>query len=141
MTHEIVLMSIHSKYGQSILNGEKLIEFRKTKLHLNAKHILIYETSPVKMITGVFIIKEQIIENPIKLWNAYGDVGSISKEDFLNYYKNNTKAVGIRISKAEKFKTPLLLQDFSIIRPPQSFLYLKDVALNKALTLLKDLKL
>jgi predicted transcriptional regulator len=54
----IALLSIHPKYAHSILNGDKLVEFRKTKFKKPVKYCLIYSTSPDQKIIGFFEIKK-----------------------------------------------------------------------------------
>ncbi len=123
----IALLSIHPKYAHSILNGEKRVEFRKTKFKKPVKFCLIYSTSPEQKIIGFFEIKEIEEDSPKKLWDKYGDVGQIDRPDFMEYYENSSSGVAIVISKAwrlnETVDSSTFKQNFSI---PQSFMYLND---------------
>lgn len=54
------ILAIHHVYATAIYSGKKTFEVRKTRI--NASTIYLYETAPVKLITGVIEIGE-----PIKL--------------------------------------------------------------------------
>jgi len=139
----IALLSIHPKYAHSILNGDKLVEFRKTKFKKPVKYCLIYSTSPDQKIIGFFEIKKIEENSPSNLWEKYGDVGQIEKHDFLEYYQNSSLGVAIVINKAwklqETFNSNTFKKDFYI---PQSFMYLNDKFYQKfKFTILRHLAL
>lgn len=48
------ILAIHHVYADAIYNGVKTFEVRKTRI--NASTIYLYETSPIKLITGVIKI-------------------------------------------------------------------------------------
>ena len=55
------LFSIKEKYSNRIYSKEKLVEFRRQNVNVEKNEFcLIYTSSPVKKITGYFIVKEKI---------------------------------------------------------------------------------
>ena len=57
---KVAILAIHHVYAKAIYDGLKTFEVRKNRIH--ASKIYLYETSPIKLITGMIEIGE-----PIKL--------------------------------------------------------------------------
>lgn len=128
---EIALLSIHPKYAHAILNGEKLVEFRKTKFQKPVQFCVMYSTLPEKKIIGFFKVDTIEEGSPEKLWKKYGSVGKISEQDYLNYYKNNLNGVAISISGAWELKESYNMETFrDNYTAPQSFMYLNEAFYN-----------
>jgi predicted transcriptional regulator len=125
-------MAIQPAYAQAILDGSKLVEFRKRPLAADVDTVLIYESAPTKRIVGQFTIDRTELASPRGLWRSYGPVGSIAQSDFLKYYGNSERAVGLVIGRVERYKQPVSLAQLSA-RPavPQSFTYLPASALTE----------
>ncbi len=123
-----VILSIKPHYAHSILSGKKKVEFRKAKFKSEVKKIYIYSSAPDQRIIGYFLVKEILSDKPANLWNKYNEVGSISKEDFFEYYSDKEIGYSILIDKVFKFKNPIdpktLFENFT---PPQSFCYCADI--------------
>ena len=64
MTKDVIL-SIHPKWAQKIYSGEKTIEWRKTypKHAHRYCRVYLYETAPVKAVTGYFHFGETFVMN------------------------------------------------------------------------------
>ncbi|NHA67728.1 hypothetical protein [Phycicoccus flavus] len=126
-------MAIQPAYAQAILDGRKLVEFRKRRLAKDIDTVLIYESAPTQRIVGNFTIERTELATPWALWKSFGSVGCIARSDYLNYYGNSERAVGLVISHAERYRQPVALAELSV-RPavPQSFLYLPASALSEA---------
>jgi len=120
-----VILSIKPKYVESIMNGEKLYEFRKSMFRReNVDRAYIYATSPIKKVVGVFIIGGIIEEHPNRLWEECGNYSGLTEFEFFRYFNGKNKGVAIEIKELEKFNEPLELTDiFPNIVPPQSFCY------------------
>ncbi|MGL5823705.1 MAG: hypothetical protein ACRCYU_02530 [Nocardioides sp.] len=123
-------MAIQPTYAQAILEGSKLVEFRKRRLAADVDTVLIYESAPTKRIVGHFTIERTELATPRGLWKSFGSVGSIAQVDYLAYYGDSERAVGLVISKVERYQNPIALAELSD-RPavPQSFSYLPASAL------------
>ena len=96
---DLLIISVKPKYAEKILRGEKTIELRKCAPKKVGKddYILIYVTAPVKELWGIYKIEKIIKEKPDTFWENFGEKTGISKQEFNNYYKENTSAFGIQL--------------------------------------------
>lgn len=121
-----VILSIKPIYANSILNGEKKVEFRKKIFKKEVERIYIYSSMPQKMIVGYFTFKEIDEDSPKKLWEKYKNVGGISECDFFEYFKGHRKGYSIQIDNVVRFEKEIdpidFIENFSA---PQSYVYLK----------------
>jgi predicted transcriptional regulator len=123
------LLAIQPKYSDAIFAGKKYVEFRKRGFKQPVKLIVVYTSSPIKKIIGYFTIERIVQKNPKALWQEFGGVGSISEQDYFNYFRGKTKAFGIVIKKVETFKKPISLKRLGRnVVPPQSFRYITQTA-------------
>lgn len=129
----VALFSIHPHYASAILDGSKQVEFRRQGLPVDVTHVVIYATSPVQQVVGMFEVAGVDKMSPSQAWKQYGRVGGIAKSAFERYYVNADHAFAIRVRNAQTFATPFLLADLDQnLRPPQSFMYLRDDVLDRA---------
>ena len=117
-------MSIWPEYAEQILAGVKTVEFRKKPI--KADKVLIYATSPVKKVVGKFTIVEQVVSSPEELWRQYGQYGGIDEKDFFTYYSATDSGAALLIGDVVRFPQSLNLASCGLLRPPQSFQYLRD---------------
>jgi len=124
-TTDVALMSINPQYVRAIMEGQKLVEFRKKKFSKNIHYVLVYETAPRKSVVGYFTVNKIDIGTPQDLWERHASIGKISKDDYFAYYKNSDIAIGILFTRFIAFKKYLNIQKFNI-KPPQSFQYVNE---------------
>jgi predicted transcriptional regulator len=123
-----VLLSIKPKYANAILDGEKLVEFRKLAFKKEIERVYIYSSAPEQRIIGYFIIDDIISDTPKKLWRLFSDVGSINKEDFFEYFANKEIGYSIKIKSVTKFhKSKDPKEIFKNFVPPQSYMYCEKI--------------
>ena len=119
------LFSIKQKYSDRIYSKEKLVEFRRQNVNVNKDEFcLIYTSSPVKKITGYFIVKEKIRTSIKELWELTKEVAGISYKEFKEYFKGCKLGTAIVFKKIQKFTRALGLNDLrkkGNFRPPQSY--------------------
>lgn len=119
-----MLLSIKPQYVKKILEGEKKYEFRKSKPQKAVNQIIIYASSPQKMVVGEATI-EEIIEGPPKeIWEIAKSASGITKKDFLAYYKGKEKAFAYKLKNVMIYNHPKNLSFYGISQAPQSFVYL-----------------
>lgn len=125
------LFSIKEKYSNRIYLKEKLVEFRRQNVNVNKDEFcLIYTSSPVKKITGYFIVKKKIRTSINKLWELTKEVAGISYEEFKEYFKECKLGTAIVFKKIQQFTRTLGLDDLRKkvnFRPPQSYCNLNDL--------------
>lgn len=123
-----VLLSIKPKYANAILAGEKLVEFRKLTFKKEIERVYIYSSAPEQRITGYFTIREIISDTPEELWRKFSKVGSISEEDFFEYFADKEIGYSIRIKTVNKFRISKNPKDiFKNFVPPQSYMYCEEI--------------
>ena len=71
---DLVILSIKPEYSSQIIDGIKLVEFRKSIFNTNIKKVLIYSSSPSRKAIGLMIINGIDKDTPQNLWNAYKSV-------------------------------------------------------------------
>jgi predicted transcriptional regulator len=120
----VALMAIHPEYADAILDGRKVVEFRKRSPAPDINSVLIYATSPVQRIVGEFGIDRVVRGTPIEIWRTFGEGGSIARLDFDRYYQNSKTAVALVVRWARRLDSAVPL---SALTPtptvPQSFSY------------------
>ena len=122
-----VLISIYQEYADAILNGNKVIEFRKAMFPNHIIRVFLYSINPINKIIGHFDVKDVLRSSPRSLWNQYGKQGSIKYDDFLKYYGDADEACGILIKNVVRYKRPVDLKELDpTITVPQSFRYLNE---------------
>lgn len=118
-------MSIRPQFAEAILDGRKLVEFRKRRLAPDVTTVLIYTTMPTGMVTGMFEVSGYDVGSPTRIWELHKGHGGIARSGFRSYFHGSPTAVGIRVGRARRFAAPIRLHELSPgLRAPQSFIYL-----------------
>lgn len=122
-----VLLSIKPKYAKMIWEGKKTVEFRRN-LPYSAKmwdSALIYESRPVRMITGYV----DVIVNwgsPNIIWGAFGERGGIDRAEYDRYVEGCKSVFVLEIyNPPRRFENPIPLSWCSVGRAPQSWRYIQ----------------
>lgn len=126
----VALISIHPRFANAILDGTKLVEFRKIGFRRQLTHILIYATAPIQQVVGYAEVEAIDQRSPDSLWRRYRRVAGIEREAFFRYYRDRETGVALKVRRAKRLIEPLLLDDLHLgATPPQSFLYSTEAAL------------
>ena len=129
VSNNILLLSIKPQFAEKILIGEKTVELRKSfpnKIN-NGDYLLIYVTSPEKVVKGICVIDNIISKSPESLWNQVKDEIGITKSEYEAYYHDCRIAHGIVLKDVELFDKPIQLSElrriFPNFNPPQPYCY------------------
>lgn len=123
-----VLLSIKPKYANAILAGQKLVEFRKLTFKKEIERVYIYSSAPEQRIIGYFTIADIVSDTPEELWKQFSSVGSISEEDFFDYFADKEIGYSIKIKSVNKFRKSKNPKDiFKNFVPPQSYMYCEEI--------------
>lgn len=118
-----IVMSIHPKHAEAILNGTKTVEFRKTRPRKPFGMVIVYATAPVKRIVGQFEVSEIIAEPPKQFALLYPE----HAETIAKYLGTGNKIhYAWLIGKVERYKCPISLCEFDM-RAPQSWQYIESI--------------
>ena len=97
---QVVILSIHPRWVQLILSGEKTIELRRRGLparHLGGE-VVIYETRPTAALVATCKITEVIRCSPEDLWSQVGDASAVPRNLFDHYFDGCKIGFGLKIN-------------------------------------------
>lgn len=121
----IVLMSIHPKYADALLDGTKTVELRKSLLADDVSHIVIYATAPVQRVVGWVEAVRVEHDSPTAIWKRHRSRTGLRERDFRKYYRGHPRAVAIHVDSPRRLRSPLELSAVDTgLTPPQSWRYL-----------------
>ncbi len=119
-----ILISINPVHVENILNGTKKYEYRKVAAKQDISSIIIYETTPIKMIVAEVEIVDVLMLPCEELWEKTKDQSGISKEFFDKYFHNRKIAYAYKLGNVKVYDNPKTLMDYGIKTAPQSFMYI-----------------
>lgn len=120
-----VLLSIKPEFAEKIFDGSKQFEFRRTIFKEAVKTVLVYASSPTRLVIGEFEVEKILSDTPEKLWQQTREFAGIDEHYFYRYFADKAIGHAIKIKKTRKYRKPLCIrEDFNLL-PPQSFIYLQ----------------
>lgn len=122
-----VLLSIKPEFANKIFSGNKAFEYRRVIFKEPVDRIIVYASSPIKMVIGEFMINDILFEALDSLWWQTKDKAGISESCFYSYFSEKDKGYAIKVGKTIKYETPHSLKDLYGIKPPQSFAYVSKL--------------
>lgn len=126
----VALLSIHPRFAEAIMDGEKRVEFRKVQFSRTVSHVIVYATSPVMKVIGYFEVSHVEAAPPAELWRKYRDVGGIEHDEFFAYFSGRSSGIALHVGVALPLANPLRLEQLGPgLVPPQSFVYLTSSCL------------
>ncbi len=128
----IAFLSIKPLYAEKLLAGVKKYEFRRNAIRPDLTHIIIYATSPIKMIVGVAEVKKVSVGSPAATWEKTKQAAGITRQKFREYFSGSKQAYSIEVKKMYPFDNwvdpSIIEKDFNV---PQSFSYVNQSFLRK----------
>lgn len=125
-----ILMSIHKQYADLIYSGDKTLEIRKTAPFKDDIPrfftAYLYETNKsggAGMITGEFTCDCIMATH---CFEAYIPHSCLSFEE-LEEYAQGKILYALHTLYAVRYKEPLPLSEFGLVKPPQSWQYVKNI--------------
>ncbi len=118
-------MSIKPVYSDRILSREKSFELRRTPVKLEpGDRVVVYASSPVKAVVGVFLVAGVERGSPSDLWEEYAGEFGIEEADYLDYFEGSDTGHAIRVGNVVEVQPVSLDQlrtKITGFRPPQSY--------------------
>lgn len=119
------LLPIHHKYATAIYDGTKRYEIRKRIPNLKVgDYIFLYETSPIQLVTGYFIVDYIFKGNPTSLYLLLQKWCGIPRDKYYNYTQGKEIVYWLYCLNPRKFPYPIKLLDFGVNYYPQSWVKL-----------------
>jgi predicted transcriptional regulator len=122
-----ILLSVKPRFAEAILAGEKTFEFRRALFRRqDIKTVVLYASSPRRQVVGEFTIDEVLSLALDQLWGATHEGGAIDREYFDRYFEGKKTGHALKVKRTRRYRAPLCLKkDLGILKPPQSFMYLR----------------
>ncbi len=141
----VCLMSIKPKWAKELYSGKKTVEFRKSSPAVGSL-VFLYESTPVRAVTGVFIVSAILSSRASHVWCATKVLkcvwksGTVKRDDLFEYAGGaDGKCCAILAEALWRFPEEQWpkLEKYSV-RPPQSWQALRanhfgENALSRAL--------
>jgi predicted transcriptional regulator len=129
MGDKVLLLSIRPEHAEKIFRGQKKVELRRIRPKVKRyDKVVVYVSSPVKALMGLFEVERVVEELPQYLWWQVRHDAGVSKQQFDHYYTGARIGFGIFLTKAEMLPKPipltLLRKEWIGFHPPQSYRYL-----------------
>jgi predicted transcriptional regulator len=123
-----VLLSIKPRFAKLIFSGDKKYEYRKAIFKSpGVTKIIVYESSPTKMIVGELEIENVLCDTPDKIWNQTKKYSGIDSHFFFSYFSQRNLGYAIKISSTCLYQYPIDPNELvSNFHAPQSFMYLDN---------------
>jgi predicted transcriptional regulator len=139
----VALLSFTPFFAGALLAGRKRLEFRRGPVQIDAGDLLVvYETAPVGLITGVALVGTALSGTGAQL--AELECSEELAGPTAAYLAGAPRAVALGIAGYERLDPPLSLADLGLDRPPRSYRWLAreevlPAALSEALARLRSL--
>lgn len=127
----VPLISIKPKWVQRIASGEKTAELRKS-LPLWSGRMWVYETAPVKRISGWMDVAKVDWLRVSDLWEAVKDKACVERQAFDAYYGSRALGCCAWIREWHSLPEPISLAAIGLKRPPQSWQWIDADAVPEA---------
>ncbi len=118
------LLSIRPEHARSILAGTKRFEYRRVPFAQPVDTVVLYASSPLRLVVGEFRVRRLLQSTPGRLWRATHEHAGISRTHFYEYFRACDTAFAIEIAEARAYEKPFPLHRIYGSTPPQSFAYL-----------------
>jgi predicted transcriptional regulator len=144
MPGSAILLSIKPRFVEMIFDGSKSVELRRVKPKYIGKGslVLIYSSSPVKSIVGVFSVDFVVQDCVDRLWEMVKNKSGLTFREYNRYFDGAKIGSGIFINERWKLPNPVSLDSMrekdDSFNPPQNFMYAKEnVFFNQNIDLVK----
>jgi predicted transcriptional regulator len=121
-------LSIRPNFVESIIQGKKKFEFRRSIFTRPVDIVVVYATAPVRRVVAEFDVCSVISESLSLLWKRTHHFAGIDSEFFWNYFEGKDYGYAIEIGEVRTYKTPFCPIEELGVFPPQSFVYLEALS-------------
>lgn len=138
IVHKYLFIAVKPKYANKLISGQKDIELRKMKPHVqHGDYVIIYASAPVKAVIGFGKVKNIIVCSPNEMWAKHSIRLGIMQHEFDSYYANHKKAIGIEFEIIKPI-TPIGLEELKKVdanfHPPQIYRYVTNEEITTVLS-------
>ena len=133
MYERTLVLSVKPRFAAKLLEGDKTVELRRVlpRRIKAGDFLLIYSTAPETRFVGFCRVAELLLDTPKALWPKVQRAAGVTRGEYLRYYGEASRAVGIQIERPVRLLDEVTLEDSRRyapdFRPPQSFRYLSSL--------------
>ena len=129
MTTGNALFSLHPRFAEAILAGEKTVELRRRQVHISkGACIWFYASTPSKALLGRAWVEAVSTGSPREQWCCFSQSVALGEDEYLGQFSECEVVCAIQLCRMERFRCPLPLGDIrSLIPafyPPQSYCWI-----------------
>jgi len=131
------LLSLHPRFAEALLIGDKCVELRRRRPHLPVgTKLWFYSKIPVASIVGVGTVRDVLTGTLNEVWNRFSRCSGVSRADFDAYLSGSMSCSVIMFSEVAAAEIPLSLLELRrsepTFNPPQFFRWLSGGNLQDA---------
>lgn len=124
-----MLLSVHPRFAEAILEGSKTVEVRRQRVAAPAgTPVLLYATAPTRALVGMARIAAVHVASPREIWSAHCTQTGISRREYDSYMSGASWASGLTLRAPMPFAEAVPLSSLraaGAFHPPQSYRYLR----------------
>lgn len=123
---EVVLLSVRSPHVERILDGSKIVEFRRQRWSVaDGSVVVLYGAGERRAIVGSVVVTRTEVGSVEWMWRKHGKCSGLTKGQYLAYFDGATRAAAILVEQVRSLHAPLSLSEVRRRRPgfhvPQSY--------------------
>lgn len=120
------LISLEERHANRILEGTKTVELRRRPMRVAiGATVWIYVKMPMGSVVGCAKVTGLHMLAPSTLWNRFGSVSGLQRQEFFEYFSGLPKAFALSLSEPTRLASPIPLTKLRHIssgfHPPQFF--------------------
>jgi len=120
------LISLEERHANGIFEGTKTVELRRRAMHVAiGATVWIYVKMPVGSVVGCAKVSGLHTLAPSTLWNRFGAVSGLQRQEFFEYFSGLPKAFALNLSEPTRLMSPIPLNTLRTVsngfHPPQFF--------------------
>lgn len=137
------VLSIHTRFAESILRGEKTHELRRRLPTVSpGDRVFLYATKPTGAIVGGFVVKQALRGSARQLWRRFGHGFALRKSEFDEYTEGADVCVALEVDTTFRLRRTSSVAEMKAVAPafsaPQSVCSLRDDRLRGHLDALRN---
>ena len=123
---EVVLLSVRSPHVERLLDGSKIVEFRRQRWSVpDGSVAVLYGAGQNRAIVGSVVVSRTEVASVDWMWRKHGKGSGLRFAEYKKYFAGADKAVAILVERARALDTPLTLRELRRRHPefhvPQSY--------------------
>lgn len=125
-----LVLSLRPRFAESILNGTKTVELRRTRLSApEGTCLILYASAPVMAVLGTAILAGRDTDTPEKIWRRHRRAVGLSRAEYEEYLAGARLATAVTVVSPQRLAmayTLSALRNQAPFQPPQSFRFLSE---------------